>query len=265
MATKAIAHPIGTLRELVTSLEAAITLTLAKPKPKSAHQLRTISRRIEAQLELLTLLPDLPQHARPAKKSRKLLAKLRRAAGRVRDLDVQRDLTKSKSKEARHLRRVFKRERKREADRLLHTIQKHQPKLTLALEALLKALAPAESLTLSAPRLAELTLRWYTHHVPAIAEDSDQLHAIRKSAKLARYMAESATDRAQPTRKLARTFESLQQSGGQWHDWFTLADIARRELGESSPLSQSFGQRCEKSLAAYRQHLKSVPNVLGML
>lgn len=261
MAASTSAHPIGTLRELVTSLEAAITLTLAKPKPEPAHQLRTISRRIEAQLELLALLPHLPQHAKPAKKSRKLLAKLRRAAGRVRDLDVQRDLTESKSKEGRHLRRVFKHLRKREADRLLHTIRKHQPKLTIALEDLLKALAPAESLTVSAPRLAELTLDWYSHHVPATAEDSDQLHAIRKSAKLARYMAESAGD-SQPTRQLARTFESLQQSGGEWHDWLTLANIGRREFGGSSRLSQSFAQRCEKLLDAYRQHLKDLPKSL---
>jgi CHAD domain-containing protein len=262
MAADTIAHPIGALRELVTSLKAAITLTLAKPKPKPAHQLRTISRRIEAQLELLSLLPDLPEHAKPAKKSRKLLGKLRRAAGHVRDLDVQRDLTESKSKEARHLRRVFKRQRKREADRLLHTIQKHQPKLTLALEALLKALASAESFTLSAPRLVQLTLDWYTHNIPATAEDSDQLHTIRKSAKLARYMAESAIGLSQSTRKLAQTFESLQQSGGEWHDWFTLADIARRELGKSSPLSQSFAQRREQFLTAYRQHLETVPDLL---
>lgn len=262
MATNNIAHPIGTLRELVTSLEAAITLTLAKPKTKPVHNLRTTTRRIEAQLELLSLLPDLPEHGKPAKKARKLLATLRRAAGRVRDLDVQRDLAQSKSPELHHeveqLRSMFKRQRRRQANRLLNTIDKHQPRLTLSLEALLEALAPAEPLTLSASRLTQLTLHWYIHNTPATPEDSDQLHAVRKSAKLARYMAESS----ESTKKLSQTFEALQQSGGEWHDWLTLSEISHRELGASSPLTQSFAHHCKRSLADYQRHLKSLPKSL---
>ena len=102
----AAAHPVRTLRELVTSLGAAITLVLADPKPRSIHDLRTGTRRIEAQLELLALLPDLPRHAKPAKKAGKLLRKVRRAAGSVRDLDVQRNIVASKSREAAELRKV---------------------------------------------------------------------------------------------------------------------------------------------------------------
>jgi CHAD domain-containing protein len=264
MAGTSNAHPIGVLRDLVTTLEAAITVTLADPKTKPVHQLRTTARRIEAQLELLSLLPDLPKHAKPAKRARKLLRKLRRAAGRVRDLDIQRDLTKSKSPDAHRLRSLFKQQREKEAERLLDIIHKHQPKLTRALEALLKALASAEDLALSAPRLVELTLHWYTHHVPASAQTPDEFHAIRKSAKLARYMAESPTEPIQSTRKLAQTFESLQQSGGAWHDWLTLSDIAHRELGSSSTLTQSFAHNCEKSLAAYQRHLKSLPKTVKL-
>jgi CHAD domain-containing protein len=264
MATHTIAHPVRTLRELVTRLEAAITLTLAKPTAKSVHNLRTTIRRIEAQLELLSLLPNLPRHAKREKTACKLLAKLRRAAGRVRDLDAQRDLIESKSQEAYHLRSFLKHQRSKEADRLLDATYKYQPKLIRSLEDLLKAFSPAESLPISPSRIAELSLHWYTHNVPVTTETPDQLHSIRKSAKLARYMAESATESAKPPLKLARTFESLQQSGGHWHDWLTLFNIADRELGTSSPLVRSFERNCENSLAAYRRHLKSLPKSLTL-
>ncbi len=257
----AAAHPVRTLRELITSLEAAITLTLADPKPRPVHHLRTSTRRIEAQLELLALLPDLPRHDKPARKARKRLRKLRRAAGRVRDLDVQRDLIQSKSGEADQLRSLFKQQREQAAEKLLITIHKHQAKLARALEVTLEALAPAESLTLSAEHLATLALDWYAHNAPTTAKQNHrQLHGIRKAAKLARYISESVASTA--TRSLARTFESLQQSGGDWHDWLTLSDIAHQELGDSSRLAQNFTRRCERSLAKYQSHLRSLPKKL---
>ncbi|MEO8736385.1 MAG: CHAD domain-containing protein [Edaphobacter sp.] len=272
MASPAItARPIRILREMVTAIEAAIPVTIADPKPKSVHKLRAATRRIEAQLELISLLPNLPEHASPAKKARRLLKKLRRFAGRVRDLDVQYKLTQSKSpklhQEAHHLRSLFKRQRDDEAERLLHILHKHQPKLTRALEDLLEALAAAEALTVPAARLSQLTVSWYTRNVPVATQNPDQLHAIRKSAKIARYMAESASPAAKPgapTARLARTFEALQQSGGDWHDWLTLSSIARRELGPSSPLTQSFDSHRERSLRTYRRHLQSLPENLSL-
>lgn len=268
------ACPVRTLREMVTALEAAITLTVAEAKPKSVHTLRTTSRRIEAQLELLALVPNLPEHAKSAKKSQKLLKKLRRQAGRVRDLDVQRKLTRAQpprlKDEARHLRKMFKRQRKDEVDDLLGTLDKYQPKLTRALEALLDALGPAEDLTVPAPQLIQITLRWYRHNIPVTApQDADQLHAVRKSAKLARYMAESASPAQKSAKsnaaRLARIFESLQQSGGDWHDWLTLSQIAGREFGSSSQLTRSFTGQCEKSLAAYQRRLKSLSRTLATI
>ncbi len=92
--TEPSAYPIRTLREHVTALEGAIMLVLVDSKKDSVHRLRTSTRRIEAQLELLSLLPDLPDYRRAAKKVRRPLKELRRAAGLVRDLDVQRGLVR---------------------------------------------------------------------------------------------------------------------------------------------------------------------------
>jgi CHAD domain-containing protein len=277
MASSAIAaYPVHTLRKLFTALEAAVATTLANPTPKAVHRLRTTTRRIEAQLELLSLLSDLPEHARPRVKTQKLLKQIRRAAGRVRDLDVQLDvqrkLTQSRSpqlhQEIHQLQSSFKRQREEESEDLLRILHQHQGKLSRRFKALLEALAPAETLALPISRLMQLTLGWYLHNIPATANSTGQLHTIRKSAKLARYMAESATPTTKsprtPAARLALTFESLQQSGGVWHDWLTLARIARRELGPTSPLSQSFASNCEESRACYQRDLKSLPQSLSI-
>ncbi len=273
MAPPAIdAHPVHTLRKLFTALEAAVAATLANPTPKAVHRLRTTTRRIEAQLELLSLLPDLPEHARPRAKTQKLLKQIRRAAGRVRDLDVQSKLTQSKSpqlhQEIHQLQSSFKRRREEESEDLLRILHQHQAKLSRRFKALLEALAPAETLILPISRLMQVTLGWYLHNIPAASNSTGQLHTIRKAAKLARYMAESASPTAKsprtPAARLALTFESLQQSGGVWHDWLTLARIARRELGPSSPLSQSFASNCEEALTCYQRDLKSLPKYLSI-
>jgi CHAD domain-containing protein len=280
MASSAIAaHPVRTLHELFTALEAAVAATLADPNPKAVHRLRTTTRRIEAQLELLSLLPDLPEHARPKAKTQKLLKQLRRAAGRVRDLDVylnvhlnvQRKLAQSRSPrlhpEIHQLQSSFKRQRGEESEDLLRILHRHQAKIARRFKTLLKALAPAETLALPISRLMQLTLGWYLHNIPTTANSSGQLHTIRKAAKLARYMAESATPTAKsprtPAARLALTFESLQQSGGIWHDWLILSRIARRELGPSSPLSELFASNCEESLASYQRELESLPRALS--
>ena len=265
MATSTIAHPIQTLREQVTALEAAITLCLANPKPKPVHLLRTTTRRIEAQLTLLSLLRGLPPHRKPAKKSRRLIRELRRAAGQVRDLDVQIGLIKEKTsastqKESRQLRKPLKRQRTQTETDLIKLLNNHQTKLTLALESLLKTLTPAERLTLTTTQLTTLTRDWFTRKLPTKPnpDDPDQLHAIRKTAKLARYIAETAPNSARSAHKLAATFESLQQSGGNWHDWLILTNLAHNHLGNSSALAQTFRRHCQTALSTYRTHLSTL-------
>ena len=258
-ASRIVAHPVHTLRDHITSLEAAITLTLARATEESVHRLRTSTRRIEAQLELLTLLPDLPDFGKPARKVRKLLNALRRAAGDLRDLDVQRKLLKADErsrsikvrKEASDLRKILKHQRSSEADKLHKLLKSDQKRLALALEDLLKSLDPVQDLALTPHRLQTLTLTWYQKNTPAGPSDktSDALHDIRKSAKLARYLTEEGAP------SLARSFEALQQAGGTWHDLLTLAEISRHHFGKNSPLTRSYAQRQNAALTEYHAAL----------
>jgi CHAD domain-containing protein len=272
MATSTTAHPIRTLREHVTALEAAMTLCLAEATPRPVHRLRTSTRRIEAQLILLEFLPGLPPHEKPAHRARRLLKKIRRAAGQVRDIDVQIDLIAAETpddvpklvrKNSRKLREALEEQRAEEAGNLIDILHKHQAKLALTLESLLTTIAPAEPLTLAPTQLSSLIRSWFIQNSPAEPtgdpDNPEHLHTIRKTAKLARYLAENAPKSARTPRKLARTFESIQQAGGDWHDWLILSTIARDELGESSPLAESFTNKCHSALATYRRRLEALP------
>lgn len=267
--TNKSAFPIRSLRDQVTALEAAITLCLADPKTRPVHRLRTTTRRIEGQLAMLEVLPKIPPHRKEAREARRLLKKLRRAAGDVRDIDVQLDLiekvapnsaTAEMKDDAGKLREKLETDRRDFADRLAKVLEKRQSEMTLALEELVGALEPVEKLSLSSTELIDLTERWYQKNLPRetakTKDDPEYLHTIRKVAKLARYIAENAPEGAKRPRKLAEEFEGLQQSGGDWHDWMVLEEIARDTVGGSSALTKAFDRRSRTALTVYRRHLK---------
>ena len=87
-----VAYPVQVLREHITALEAALSVCLADPGGKPVHKLRTETRRVEALLLLLALVPGLPEHRKQSSTLLRSLARLRRAAGAVRDLDVHRKM-----------------------------------------------------------------------------------------------------------------------------------------------------------------------------
>lgn len=247
---------------------------LAKPGKRAVHKLRTSTRRIEAQLELLSMLPELPAHDKPRQKVHRLLKKLRQAAGDVRDLDVQRDLVAESAprkrgpqysdevrKEGRQLRQELKRQRGKHADELAAVLKQEKADLPLAFKGLFDSLEAAESLAISEADLTSMVRTWYGQHSPAVTPDPnqvEQLHDIRKQAKLARYLAESAPASAAKARRMAAEFEDLQEAGGEWHDWVLLAEVARTELGDSAKLPQLFASRAEKSLKLFGRRIEKM-------
>ncbi len=241
----------------ITALESAINRVLLKPRKEAVHRLRTSARRVEAQLALLEeLLGGERAYRRPAKALRKvskLLQKLRRAAGRVRDLDVQRTLAKEAVKstrseamrrESQTLRQELKHRREMEAELLVATLKEHALELESRLEALVQALQPVASAQVRGSNLVGMVRVWYESRrteAEQARDPDDRMHGIRKAAKLARYMAEQAH-----SAPVAREFERLQESGGPWHDALTLRDVARRTLGGKSGLAKMFAGRLEK-------------------
>ena len=78
--------PIDPKRSRLTfqKLERELTKLVKKPAPESVHKFRTNSRRVEALLTEVVV-----ESRRNDEKLLRLLARLRKKAGRVRDLDVQ--------------------------------------------------------------------------------------------------------------------------------------------------------------------------------
>src|SRR5580700_1141296 len=71
-------------RSVFQSLARQLTKIAKSPAPESVHKFRTNSRRVEAVLS--EVIPELNRNDR---KLLKLLSRLRKKAGRVRDLDVE--------------------------------------------------------------------------------------------------------------------------------------------------------------------------------
>src|SRR5258708_24001743 len=85
-------QPVTVFLRQALMLKAAIGACLKKPSPKRVHHLRSTTRRIEATLELLVLSAGISRIEKQVKPLQRSLPKLRRAAGAVRDADVQHDL-----------------------------------------------------------------------------------------------------------------------------------------------------------------------------
>jgi len=259
-------YPVQSLRDHVAALETAITVCLDEATPHAVHKLRTESRRIEAHLDLLRRLKGLPPFRAKAVKALRQLGKLRRAAGRVRDLDVQQKLIDDhlpddsiQSRTDRdELHHTTTKLRKRYARKLLKLLHKRQPKIFRRLESLLTALEPAQALRLLPTDLLELADKDFrnTHAVLMRSPSDEHLHGIRKAAKLARYQLELAPASLQ-AKRAAKQYQSLQQAGGDWHDWLALAASASQELGDDHPTAAHYTDLRDRHLEGYRSRLEA--------
>ena len=250
-------HPVQILRDHAVALEAAIAVAMADPKKSAVHELRTQIRRLEAQIELLAQLAAVPAHSEEAASLTRRLARVRRAAGRVRDLDVQRDILKDEPmlprKAAAELRDELKQTRKRNAAKLQRSLLQQLPKVAASIEQLVQSIATANGLTLPDVRLVSTIETW----TQARAEGTDtpdrlsdeDLHTVRKAAKTARYMAEPATSEA--AARAAARYERLQDAGGRWHDWLDLTAAARAHFGAKHPLTVTAAEHCASAKAEY--------------
>lgn len=204
-------------------------------QPEIVHNFRTSSRRLQVLLEELA-----PVRSRNQKKLLKALSRIRKQAGRIRDLDVQLVALRS-------LKTPLEPRRKTQLTQglieLRHTREKKLGKLlkkqdiveiskrlrraskTFDFERLGDPLATAQKMLRSAA----------TASAPEL--DENRLHRYRLAVKRARYAAEFALASPEGTQFLAQ-MKKLQDTLGHWHDWFTLTQIASQQLGDigQSPL-----------------------------
>ncbi|WP_263410794.1 CHAD domain-containing protein [Terriglobus tenax] len=255
-----MARPIQVLREQATALEAALAVCIAQPHRKAVHKLRTATRRMEAQLELLAQIKGFPPHREQAALFRQTLKSVRRLAGEVRDLDVLEQMLRAlRLPEHSHrpqLLQALEDRRHKRADALKKRLKKHIPALAQVTEELFAALKPARERSLAVKDLLPIADAWYlrrTHGLKLTREED--LHSLRKAAKVSRYMAETGLPSKQADAAAVR-YNRLQQSGGRWHDSLLLAQFARKTLGKNDALAQLTRDRAKSHHASFVRLLK---------
>jgi CHAD domain-containing protein len=204
-----------------------LTKLAKNPAPESVHKFRTNSRRVEALLGEVA-----PQVNRNEKKLLKLLSRLRKKAGRVRDLDVEiASLRSLKIPEGNGHKSQF-------VDSLVEERTRQEQKLARAFDRAttnevrkrLKRTASrveiprnTEPLTLALSKLAKLG----RDHV-TLTEKT--LHQYRIIGKRARYIAELAGDNAE-AKRIVDQLKNMQDVIGDWHDWQKLTQRAETLFG----------------------------------
>jgi CHAD domain-containing protein len=193
----------------------------------SVHKVRTYGRRVEA------LLGELdPGPSRNDKKLLKQLAKFRKKAGRVRDLDVQMSNLRalkiaSEAGQKARLQRELAQERGKQAKKLEHALAKG--KVRQLRKRLKRAAADLEFP--GRPQPLSLTLHKLSELEPSRAPLTEKtLHRYRIAGKRARYVAEFA-GKDPDAQRLVERLKRMQDVIGDWHDWLKLAERAEQLFG----------------------------------
>lgn len=221
-------------RAVFRKLEQDLLKLSAKSRAEHVHRLRTGTRRLQILLGELS-----PQMDRNQKKLLKLLGRLRKRAGKVRDLDVQ--LTALRSLKIPHeprrktqlmnqlieLRTRQEKKLGKAADK--NTVAEIRKRLKRASKDF-KPEAGKDPLT-----IAKAMLERIHRDDSPVAEAL--LHRYRILTKRARYAAEFAGNSTEAAQFIAG-LKRIQDALGDWHDWLTLTQTASEHLGEvrESPL-----------------------------
>jgi CHAD domain-containing protein len=287
------------LEQQVVALDAAMLVAVAATEVGAVHKLRTTTRRVEAQMQLLELMATgdnrmrLPDYAAEAQAVRSRLKKVRRAAGVVRDLDVQTTIIRMDAplksavhkgspgdtvrRQAKQLRKHLEDAREHEAQKLQLILKAEEHKVAANLRSLEEALKPAKTSTAPPTTLSSHVHHWFAQVTNPLLKrpkkkgeterdslrlaieglDEDALHAVRKAAKLCRYMAESAPE-GSAAHGLAERFESMQEAGGRWHDWLLLEQLAHHFHGKGAELTERYAKHRDSALADYHLRLSEL-------
>ena len=222
--------PIAPQRSRVVfqKLEQDLVKLSSKPRAENVHRFRTGTRRLQILLGELS-----PKLDRSQKKLLKLLGRIRKRAGKVRDLDVQLAALRALK---------MPQEPRRKTQLINHLIElrgEQEKKLRKAVEEdtvreIRKRLKRAsKDFNPEASRDPLTVARGMLEKIGrGDGEVSEaMLHQYRIVSKRARYAAEFAQPSSEADHFIAG-LKRLQDAVGDWHDWLTLTQTASKNLGE---------------------------------
>jgi CHAD domain-containing protein len=250
--------PIDPKRSRLTfqKLGRELTKLVKKPAPESVHKFRTNSRRVEALLSEV-----VAESHRSDQKLLRLLARLRKKAGRVRDLDVQiaslrslkvlggnghkaqfmEALVEERAQREKKLAQAFDR---KTADEIRRRLKRAATRMAIP--------ADTEPLTLTLAKLAQLG----RDYVPLTEKT---LHQYRIIGKRARYIAE-LSDNEPEARRVVERLKHMQDVIGDWHDWLKLTQKAEDLIGDVRD-SAMVAMLRNVTQAKFRQSLDAVADI----
>ncbi len=255
-----MAFDLGTVQKDIRELRNFLQRTPKHPTPEIIHLLRTRTRRFEAALRALAL-DTAPNERRVLRK----LQKLRRRAGKVRDLDVLTGYAAEATVEEEsdclvELLEYLGAEHARRMNRLHACAVQDGPSLRRRLKrtaAQIGALAADGVLNGSAFGNAMVSeVRLQGELATPVRLNRENLHPYRLKVKELRYILQMENDPAdQP---LIDTLGEMKDAIGEWHDWQELLTIASEQLphGQECKLVRSFREITEQKLS----HALSVTN-----
>ena len=221
-------------RIVFQKLEQDLVKLSSKPRAENVHRFRTGTRRLQILLGELS-----PKLDRSQKKLLKLLGRIRKRAGKVRDLDVQLAALRTLK---------IPREPRRKTqlvNRLIELRGRQEKKLRKAVEEdtvreIRKRLRRAsKNFNPEASRDPLTVARGMLQGIGRgdVAVTEALLHQYRILSKRARYAAEFGEPSTQAEQFIAG-LKDIQDALGDWHDWLTLTQTASEHLGEvrESPL-----------------------------
>jgi CHAD domain-containing protein len=222
--------PIAPKRSQVVfqKLEQDLVKLSSKPRAENVHRFRTGTRRLQILLGELS-----PKLERSQKKLLKMLGKIRKRAGKVRDLDVQLAALRA-------MKLPREPRRKTQLVNLLIELRgRQEKKLRKAVEDetvrdIRKRLKRASKdfnpeMSRDPLAIARGMLERINREDAAITEPL--LHQYRILSKRARYAAEFA-EPSPAAEQFVAGLKRLQDAVGDWHDWLTLTQTAGEHLGE---------------------------------
>ncbi|MGA2743297.1 MAG: CHAD domain-containing protein [Candidatus Sulfotelmatobacter sp.] len=199
---------------------------------KNVHSFRTSTLRLQTLLEQL-----VPNRDRNQKKLLKMLGRIRKRAGKVRDLDVQLTALRSLKVPQEPRRKTqltqglleLRAEHEKKLRKLLtkETIKEIHKRLRRASKEI--KLAPGRDALRDPLKVARTMLSRITRPAGPITEDL--LHEYRTVVKRARYAAEFAPKSSEAAQLISQ-LRRLQDALGNWHDWLNLTQTAAKRIGE---------------------------------
>jgi CHAD domain-containing protein len=273
--------PLVHLLPVADAFNGAVAQCIENADPDAVHRVRTGSRRLQAMLEATLREAGPAAHAleRPARAWLRELKQIRRAAGAVRDLDVQRKLLENwvgkqdavpgssetsppgmqaEMKQAEVLEAWLKGERKDLAQGMQKQIRKRQQGLAKGQGALFTAITRVPLSRSIGPRSADaVALEDFVRAADAMPLlHAENLHDFRKATKKARYVAEVG---AEGNSSVANALKRVQDAIGEWHDWLCLEEEAKAALGQDAPeLAAAFRREIERHFAAAMKTTQSM-------